>query len=143
MGKPTHLLEPWQKEDAARQLALFEKYRANGGQKQEDFAADYGIGSQGNMGHYLHGRRPLNIETAGKFAKGLGISVEAFSPTLAGKIAAAHQTTNAAKRDGWPFPDIERARFDALSLRQQIEIQGVVRERIERFENPNGQQKVA
>ncbi len=45
--------------------------------------------------------------------------------------------------DHWPFPDIDRARFNALSLRQQIEIQGVVRERIERFESPNGQQKVA
>lgn len=39
---------------------------------------------------------------------------------------------------GWPFPDIDRERFDRLSLRQQIEIQGVVRERIERFEGGDG-----
>jgi ribosome-binding protein aMBF1 (putative translation factor) len=34
----------------------------------------------------------------------------------------------------WPFPGIERSRFDALSRDQQIEIQGLVRERIEKFE---------
>lgn len=34
----------------------------------------------------------------------------------------------------WPFPDIERARFERLSPNQRIEIQGLVRERIERFE---------
>lgn len=41
-----------------------------------------------------------------------------------------------ADANSWPFQDIERARFDRLSLRQQIEIQGVVRERMERFESP-------
>lgn len=35
----------------------------------------------------------------------------------------------------WPFPDIDRRRFDQLSANQKIEIQGVVRERIERFED--------
>jgi hypothetical protein len=35
---------------------------------------------------------------------------------------------------GWPFPDIERERFERLSANQKIEIQGVVRERIEKFE---------
>lgn len=43
----------------------------------------------------------------------------------------------------WPFPDIERERWEALGLRKQIEIQGVVRERIESFEHPNGNKKVA
>lgn len=136
MNKPVHQLELWQCEDAARLRALFKKYRDDGGLKQEDFAPEYSIGSQGNMGHYLHGRRPLNIETARKFAKGLGVSIEAFSPTLAEKIAAAHQTTRAAKFDGWPFPDIDPERFTKLSANQKIEIQGLVRERMERFESP-------
>jgi hypothetical protein len=35
---------------------------------------------------------------------------------------------------GWPFPDIDRDRFDGLSFNQKIEIQGLVRDRIERFE---------
>lgn len=36
--------------------------------------------------------------------------------------------------EDWPFPGIERSRFDALTRDQQIEIQGLVRERIEKFE---------
>jgi len=138
MRKSAHQLESWQREDAARLLSLFEKYRANGGLKQEDFAAEHGIGSQGNMGHYLHGRRPLNIETAGKFAKGLGVPIESFSPTLARKIALAHQTTEASKRDGWPFPSIDPARFERLTAEQKVEIRGVVRNMIQAFESERG-----
>lgn len=39
---------------------------------------------------------------------------------------------------GWPFPGIEPARFVRLSRDQQIEIQGLVRDRIERFEEASG-----
>lgn len=35
---------------------------------------------------------------------------------------------------GWPFPDIEPHRFAALTPAQKIEIQGVVRERLDRFD---------
>jgi hypothetical protein len=35
---------------------------------------------------------------------------------------------------GWPFPDIDIERFQRLSFNQKIEIQGLVRDRIERFE---------
>lgn len=38
----------------------------------------------------------------------------------------------------WPFRGIDPARFELLSLDQKIEIQGVVRERIERFESELG-----
>lgn len=34
----------------------------------------------------------------------------------------------------WPFPGIDRERFNALTHDQRIEIQGVVRDRIEAFE---------
>lgn len=34
----------------------------------------------------------------------------------------------------WPFPGIERERFDRLTHAQQMELQGLVRYRIERFE---------
>jgi len=34
----------------------------------------------------------------------------------------------------WPFPGIEPERFNALTYEQRIEIQGQIRERIERFE---------
>lgn len=43
------------------------------------------------------------------------------------------------KKSSWPFPGIERARFDGLTHDQKIEIQGLVRIRIEKFESgPQG-----
>lgn len=39
------------------------------------------------------------------------------------------------KGDSWPFPDIDRARFDRLMLLQRGEIQGKVREMIAEFES--------
>lgn len=37
--------------------------------------------------------------------------------------------------EAWPFPSIDRARFEALQAEQKIEIQGVVRKMITDFEN--------
>jgi hypothetical protein len=42
---------------------------------------------------------------------------------------------------GWPFPGINSSRFHALTSDQKIEIQGLVRERIERFEVEHELQK--
>ena len=39
------------------------------------------------------------------------------------------------KSGDWPFPDIDRARFDALTDVQRGEIQGVVRRMLTDFEN--------
>lgn len=39
--------------------------------------------------------------------------------------------------DSWPFPHIERERFESLKEHQKIEIQGHVRVRILEFENAN------
>lgn len=89
-------LEPWQTEDAARLKALFDAYRASGGLKQEQFAADYGLKSQGNMGHYLHGRRPLNLRAAISFARGMGVSIDAISPTIAAEVEEAIPLMNTA-----------------------------------------------
>lgn len=36
--------------------------------------------------------------------------------------------------DPWPFKSLDYARFDRLTLEQKIEIQGVLRDRIDRFE---------
>lgn len=43
----------------------------------------------------------------------------------------------------WPFPDIPASRWHRLSANQRIEIQGIVRERIERFESSAGSTEVA
>lgn len=86
MVKLTHTIEQWQLDDAARLKRLFsEKSHLN----QTSFGAEYRIGNQGYVWQLLNGRRPLNIKTALAFSQGLGVPIDAFSPTLAQIIAKA------------------------------------------------------
>lgn len=130
-------IEPWQLADSVRLKALWDEFKVRTKSSQEGFCAEHGLGSQANMGHYLHGRQGLTIDTAARFAKGLGLTINAFSPTLASQVNSAHEFTEMGKL-AWPFPNIDRARFDRLEESQRYEIQGLVRERIERFEAANG-----
>jgi hypothetical protein len=41
---------------------------------------------------YLHGRRPLNVAVATKFAKGLRVAIDDFSPRLGNAVRAAANT---------------------------------------------------
>jgi hypothetical protein len=100
MSKKKQPLLPWQVEDAARLDALFQKRKEK--TSQEKFGADYDIGSQGMVWQYLKGHRPLNIKAAEAFARGLGVKIEDFSPTLAEQIKKAAATTssqNGTRRD--------------------------------------------
>lgn len=94
-------LTPEQLADAARLKDIFEQQPLS----QLKFANQYDLGTQGMVGHYLNGRSPLNLPAAAKFAKGLGVSIAAFSPTLA---ALAEELNNGlptsppnARRAGW------------------------------------------
>ena len=106
---------------------------------QAVFGEVYEIGNQSAVGQFLRGETPLSLKAARGFAKGLGVDIAEFSPRLASEVAksAEYLQSNHGNLGHWPFPDIDRARFERLSPRQQIEIQGVVRERIERFESPS------
>jgi hypothetical protein len=83
-------LEEWQKEDARNLRRLFDARTETVGEgkqiPQMEFGAKYGIGSQGMVWQYISGRRPLNIKAAVAFAKGLGVELSDFSPTLAAQI---------------------------------------------------------
>jgi hypothetical protein len=79
-------MEQWQKDDAARLKALFKKHTKL---SQMQFGLTYDIGSQSAVGQYVNGLRPLNVAVAVKFARGLCVSVSAFSPTLARELAGA------------------------------------------------------
>lgn len=79
--------QPWQLEDAARLKALF---KARSRLSQLEFGLAHEIGTQSAVGQYLNGARPLNIAVALKFARGLGVPVSAFSPTLAESMTGAH-----------------------------------------------------
>lgn len=85
--KKNYELTPSQKADAARLKELWDARAQKISQMK--FALDNDLGTQGNVGHLLHGRSPLNVVTATKFAKGLGVKIEDFSPTLAEQIKQA------------------------------------------------------
>ena len=59
---------------------------------QAAFGEEYEIGNQSMVSQYLLGRRPLNIEAASKFARGLGIKIADFSPSIAQKVSLASTT---------------------------------------------------
>ena len=80
-------LTPEQKADAARLKALWEARQPKISQLK--FALENDLGTQGNVGHLLNARSPLNLVTATKFAKGLGVRIQEFSPSLAEKIEQA------------------------------------------------------
>ena len=60
---------------------------------QEEFGTRYGIGTQSMVNQYLTGKRPLNVEAAAKFARGLGCTIYDISPEMA----------NAMKEDIFPI----------------------------------------
>lgn len=118
--------------EAAALKAIWEREKprltALGWGSQEAFGDRFKIGNQAAVGFFLNGKTALSAKAAAAFARGLECQVSDFSPRLAEILAGA--VTPA----GWPFPDIPPERFHALSATAKIEIQGVVRERIESFE---------
>ena len=124
------------REEAARLLKLWndgkERLKARGVGTQEKFGAAFDIGNQAAVGFFLNGKTPLSAKAAAGFARGLGCQVADFSPRLAKILATAPSAA-------WPFPDIEFDRFDRLSLTAKIELQGVVRDRIESYERAAAQ----
>jgi transcriptional regulator with XRE-family HTH domain len=125
---PAKELTASQKQDAARLKVKFDAWKSRRKEQklpssQEDAAASLGFG-QSALSQYLRGDIPLNPSAAEKFAKLLGCNVADFSPDIATELLKT-----------WPFPAIERLRFDRLTTAQKIEIQGAVRKMIMEFEN--------
>lgn len=82
-------LEQWQIDDADRLKALFDKREPK--ISQSEFGSQFDLGTQGMVSQYLLARRPLNIKAATAFARGLGVAVVDFSPTIASQINEASQ----------------------------------------------------
>lgn len=73
--------------DAERLKRLYED-RVPEGMSQADFGQTFGIGTQGMVSQYLTGHRPLNVEAAAKFAKGLRCTIADISPDMARRLRA-------------------------------------------------------
>ncbi|MBU2766106.1 LexA family transcriptional regulator [Acidithiobacillus ferrivorans] len=89
--KTTRNIPADQHKEAADLLAEWERVKCKKKKEgcpfsQERAAADMGLGTQGNVGHYLHGVNRLSADVAVKFALYLGISVTSFSPRLAKEL---------------------------------------------------------
>ena len=92
--KKVTAIEGWQAEDAARLKALFEAREPK--ITQAKFGEDFQIGSQGMVWQYISGIRPLSIDSAMKFARGLDVTIEKFSPEIASQIAEAYRLSGHA-----------------------------------------------
>jgi phage repressor protein C with HTH and peptisase S24 domain len=100
-------------EAAALRRIFDEKFGRTGEMTQERFGQEYELGGQAMVWQYLNGRRPVSLKAALKFARGLGVSVEVFSPRLAHELQSVGATQVAEpSRGGY---DVDPA---AISLRR-------------------------
>lgn len=85
---------------ANRNKKLWEKFKtfqAINRISQKQFAEDFGLCSVSNISQYLHGFRPLNLESGLKFAKGLQCPLEdIISTDLAQLVREAYAALNKA-----------------------------------------------
>lgn len=124
-------LTPENLEESRKLKELWDK--STHGLTQEQFGAKFEIGNQGMVWQCLNGTgAAISLKAARGFARGLGVQIAQFSPRLATEAGV-----NAQFAATWPFPDIDRSRFDSLKESQRFEIQGLVRERLEKFEAAN------
>ena len=68
-------------------------WNTNSTLSQREFARRYGLGTGQMVNQYLLGRRPLNLPAAVKFAQGLGVALEAISPSIAESAKRASEMT--------------------------------------------------
>lgn len=50
---------------------------------QKEFGREFGLGTGSMVWQYLHGHRSLSLKAGSRFARGLGVPIEQFSPRLA------------------------------------------------------------
>jgi len=130
--------EPWELEDSDRLAALWEDYKAATGATQTQFAADNGLGSQGNLGHYIKKRQPLNLDAVVKLANGLGCPIDAISPTLARRILdAATKVTNTTLESHWPIKSISASEYEQLSDSDRTEIETLLAIKVQKLHAKN------
>jgi hypothetical protein len=94
------------------------------------------------------GRTPLDVEIAARtglstvyvhqLKKGKRTNIQSVAARKMEDCAGKPPGWMDADRSLWPFPGIDAPRWQSLTRDQQIEIQGLVRERIEKFEANKG-----
>lgn len=93
-----------------------------------------GAGTNGTIERVAKGKTGASIDTVEKLASAYGLEAwQMLAPTL----EASPSTSGRPVVTGvsiWPFTGIDPERIARLTRDQRVEIQGVIRDRIERFE---------
>ena len=90
---------------------------------QKAFAEKYGFGTPANLGQYLNGRRPLNVNLSARLAKILGVDIADFSVRLA-KEAATLGIDTGAKTNVSQIKTRQNKRIPILSFVQAGHLTG-------------------
>lgn len=121
--------------------ALRELYNAHTGRTHGQFAKDVGISSGAMVWQYLSGHRPLNLDVAARFAKGLNIPVRNFSERLDAEYRAIARAIHGAPAapitriareqradapDAWPFPAIDPHKVRKLHVDDLLRLEGAL-----------------
>lgn len=120
MTKRSKAIEAWQIADAARLKQIFDSRSPKISQLK--FGEEFGIGTQGMVWQYLTGMTPLNIDAATNFAIGLNVPIDAFSATIAGKIADAYALTVRGRQSLDPIAEA----FAKLTSVQQNAVMAII-----------------
>lgn len=115
-------LDVWEIEAAKKLKALFEQADIS----QKLAGSEWGIGTAGMVSQYVNGKRPLGLQAAIKFSKGLKVSVAEISPTLAAQLPqSSFNSSNEAQKqplvlvaptsEAIKFDDVIRLLADAIS----------------------------
>lgn len=97
--------------------ALHSLWKKRKNRSQQAFAEEHNA-TQGYLGFFFRGDRPLTADWAEWFARELGVEVREFSPRLASEIVRQKV------QQEWPFKTISRDRYYTLSDGQRIAIEG-------------------
>lgn len=111
-------LLPWQIEAAAALRKMMEAHKKSTGMTKEVFAEKYNLGSAGNLGHYIHGRQPINLTAALRFAKGLGCDVTDIHASFAEEM----EWVKPSPSDSGSLDSLPQPTEDEFALVQQLDL---------------------
>ena len=114
--------------EEARKLKEIWNSRAR--ETQGVFGEIHKIGNQSAVGQFINGKIPLSLNAAQGFAQGLKCSIADFSP----RLAATVQGISAFSGPGWPFEEVDLARWDRLTERQKGQVEKVMNDELDRIE---------
>lgn len=104
------------------------------------FAKAYKLpGGASMLSQHLHGHRPVGLEAAVVYARGLGVTIDAFSPRIAALVASAVPylaEPDAGRMGGvrelpprgpdWPFGQVTPEQWARLSAEQAALVESMV-----------------